>query len=172
MAFSRTDHLQSPVETTALLTRLASKPGVQSTLILSKADGSIIRTSGLISEPFTASPPNTSRAAANGKALPDSGSSVGLTDTEMGVADRSNTHEEGRAGGSTGVKSAEEMARMVWAFVEAAGGLVVGLDPEEEVKLLRLRTKKQELVIVPGERRLLICDRSGGSPRHPLTGAD
>lgn len=86
----------------------------------------------------------------------------------MGVADRSNTYEEGRG---EELKSAEEMARMVWAFVEAAGGLVVGLDPEDEMKLLRLRTKKQELVIVPGERCLLLCDGNAGSPRRPLTRA-
>lgn len=78
----------------------------------------------------------------------------------MGVADRSSIYEEGRGGE---IKSAEEMARMVWAFVEAAGGLVVGLDPEDEVKLLRLRTKKQELVIVPGERYLLLGDGNVGS---------
>jgi len=141
------------VETAALLTRLASKPRVQSTLILSKVDGSIIQTSGFISEPPMVSPPQTLRAATNGEALPNSGSLVGLTDPEMGVADRSNIFDEGRAGGSTGMDSAEAMARMVWAFVEAAGGLVAGMDPEDEVKLLRLRTKKQEIVIVPGERR-------------------
>jgi dynein light chain roadblock-type len=39
---------------------------------------------------------------------------------------------------------------MVWSFIKAAGSLVEGLDREDEVKLLRLRTKKNELVIVPG----------------------
>lgn len=95
----------------------------------------------------------TVRAATNGETSLNRGSLVGLTDTEMGLADRGNLFEEGRGGGSTGLKSAEAMARMVWAFVGAAGGLVTGLDPEDEVKLLRLRTKKQEFVIVPGERR-------------------
>ena len=69
------------------------------------------------------------------------------------------------------MKSAEEMARMVWAFVAAAGGLVVGLDPEDEMKLLRLRTKKQEFVIVPGERRLLRRGQNVRSLSHPLTSA-
>jgi len=40
---------------------------------------------------------------------------------------------------------------MVWSFIKAAGSLVEGLDKEDEVKLLRLRTKKNELVIVPGK---------------------
>jgi hypothetical protein len=39
---------------------------------------------------------------------------------------------------------------MVWSFLTAAGTLVDELDKEDEVKLLRLRTKKNELVIVPG----------------------
>jgi dynein light chain roadblock-type len=39
---------------------------------------------------------------------------------------------------------------MVWSFLTAAGSLVDELDKEDEVKLLRLRTKKNELVIVPG----------------------
>lgn len=152
VASSPTDPLQSPVETTALLTRLASRPGVQSTLILSKVDGSIIQTSGLISEPPKVSPAEMARATTNSEALPNGVSSVRLTNRELKVADRSNIHDEGTAGGSTGINNAEELAQMVWAFVEAAGGLVAGLDHEDEVKLLRLRTKKQELVIVPGKR--------------------
>jgi hypothetical protein len=39
---------------------------------------------------------------------------------------------------------------MVWSFLTAAGTLVDELDKEDEVKLLRLRTRKNELVIVPG----------------------
>lgn len=39
---------------------------------------------------------------------------------------------------------------MVMSFLAAAGTLVDELDKEDEVKLLRLRTKKNELVIVPG----------------------
>ncbi|RDW79945.1 hypothetical protein BP6252_04583 [Coleophoma cylindrospora] len=50
----------------------------------------------------------------------------------------------------------EELASMVWNFVKAAGGLVQGLDSEDELKLLRLRTKKYELVIVPDAKYLLI----------------
>jgi hypothetical protein len=50
----------------------------------------------------------------------------------------------------SGIQSAEEVASKVWTFLGAAGSMVDGLDPEDEVKLLRLRTKKNELVIVPG----------------------
>ncbi|KAI9828599.1 MAG: hypothetical protein M1826_005981 [Phylliscum demangeonii] len=43
----------------------------------------------------------------------------------------------------------QEVARMVWTFIGAAAGLATGLDEHDELKLLRLRTKKVELVIVP-----------------------
>lgn len=51
------------------------------------------------------------------------------------------------------MQSAEDVASMVWSFLSAAGALVDGLDKDDEVKLLRLRTKKNELVIVPGMYR-------------------
>lgn len=47
------------------------------------------------------------------------------------------------------MQSAEDVARLVFNFVEAAGAFVDGLDKDEEVRLLRVRTKKNELVIVP-----------------------
>ena len=40
---------------------------------------------------------------------------------------------------------------MVFSFVSAAGGLVDGLDDGDDIKLLRLRTRKSEMVIVPGQ---------------------
>lgn len=49
-----------------------------------------------------------------------------------------------------GAQTAEDVAKMVYSFVSAAGGLVEGFNKGDEVKLLRLRTKKNELVIVPG----------------------
>lgn len=49
------------------------------------------------------------------------------------------------------MQSAEEVASAVWKFFGAAGSLIDGLDKDDELRLLRLRTKKNELVIVPGE---------------------
>jgi dynein light chain roadblock-type len=115
-------------ETLSLLTRLSQKPGVQSTLILSRDTGAIVRTSGLISNSSSANPNSTlpaSEAAADG-------------------------YTNGRK--DSGIHSAEDVASMVWAFLKAAGSLVDKLDKEDEVKLLRLRTKKNELVIIPGMR--------------------
>jgi dynein light chain roadblock-type len=55
----------------------------------------------------------------------------------------------------SGIHSAEDVAGMVWSFLSAAGNLVDELDKEDEVRLLRLRTKKNELVIVPGAHATL-----------------
>lgn len=52
----------------------------------------------------------------------------------------------------SGIQSAEDVASKVWAFLTAAGSLVEGLYEEDEVKLLRLRTKKNELFIIPGNQ--------------------
>ncbi|KAF2655285.1 hypothetical protein K491DRAFT_693028 [Lophiostoma macrostomum CBS 122681] len=124
---------QTPDETLALLTRLSQKPGVQSTLILSRETGAIVRTSGLISNSASANPNST--LPASSEATPDA-------------------FTNGRK--ESGIQSAEDVASKVWSFLGAAGSLVDGLDPEDEVKLLRLRTKKNELVIVPDPHFILI----------------
>ncbi|KAI9817574.1 MAG: hypothetical protein M1827_001186 [Pycnora praestabilis] len=132
-------------DTDALLSRLSQKPGVQSTLILSRATGSIVRTSGLISSSASPNPDSTLPTSPSMNAMNHESSA----DSTNGVQEpREGDREVGSAGGS---RSAEEVAKMVWNFIGAAGGLVEGLDAEDEVKLLRLRTRKNELVIVPGE---------------------
>lgn len=114
-------------ETLSLLTRLSQKPGVQSTLILSRETGAIVRTSGLISKSSAANPNGTLPATSEPS---------------------SDSYTNGRK--ESGIQSAEDVASLVWNFLKAAGSLVDELDKEDEVKLLRLRTKKNELVIVPG----------------------
>lgn len=109
------------------MTRLSQKPGVQSTLLLSRHTGAIVRATGLISKSASANPNSTLPASAD--------------DTEG----YTNGLQEG------GLQSAEDVARLVLKFVDAAGTLVDGLDQDEEVRLLRVRTKKNELVIVPSE---------------------
>ncbi|KAF2499265.1 hypothetical protein BU16DRAFT_523773 [Lophium mytilinum] len=123
----------APDETLAHLSRLGQKPGVQSTLILSRETGVIVRTSGLISNSKSANPNST---------LPAS------TDNT------SDGYSNGRK--ESGIHSAEDVARMVWTFINSAGSMVEELDKEDEVKLLRLRTKKCELIIVPDVKYLLV----------------
>ena len=47
--------------------------------------------------------------------------------------------------------SAEGVAKMVFAFVASAKSFTEEMDKSDEVKLLRLRTRKTEIVIVPGK---------------------
>lgn len=91
-----------------------------------------MRTSGLISESAKANPNST---------LPAS------SDTALNSAAYGNEGKDATGG----LSSAEGVAQMVYKFVQASGHLVEGLQPDDEVKLLRVRTKKNELVIVPGE---------------------
>ncbi|KAF2177178.1 hypothetical protein K469DRAFT_732998 [Zopfia rhizophila CBS 207.26] len=124
----------APEETLALLARISQKPGVQSTLVISRENGAIVRTSGLISNSSTANPNSTLPASLEN--APDS-------------------YSNGRK--ESGIHSAEDVASIVWSFVGAAGILVDGLDKEDEVKLLRLRTKKNELVIIPDPKFILVA---------------
>ena len=122
------------------LSRLASKPGVQSTLILSKSDGSVIRSTGLLAA--TSSSSSQDLAAANGTSL------NGLTESVDAM--RGGIDYPGNTGDEKKGSSAEDMARMAFAFAAEAKAFTEGIDEEDEVKLLRLRTRKNEIVIVPG----------------------
>lgn len=103
--------------------------------MLARDTGAIVHTSGFTSSNASTNPNSALPAppdnAANGAAA---ATAVPLTN-----------------GKESGMRSAEDVARMVHSFVEAAGELVKNLEEEDEVKLLRLRTKKNELVIVPGK---------------------
>ena len=48
-------------------------------------------------------------------------------------------------------KNAEDVARMVFTFVAGAKAFTEGMDESDDIKLLRMRTRKNEIVIVPGE---------------------
>ena len=120
------------------LSRLAAKPGVQSTLILSNADGSIIRSSGLLTRSLPPAVANT--AVGSDSETPD-----------LSEGPKIGTHYEVETNEKTNEKYAEDVAKMVFSFVSGVGGLVQGMDDEDEVKLLRIRTRKSEIVIVPGQ---------------------
>lgn len=101
---------------------------MQSTLILSRQTGTILRTSGLSSASETANPETAS-----------------LNSPVMLERDEELDNKEK-------LRNAEDVARLVWKFFNAAGETVDELmGVEDEVKLLRLRTRRNELVIVPGE---------------------
>ncbi|KAF2206674.1 hypothetical protein CERZMDRAFT_103195 [Cercospora zeae-maydis SCOH1-5] len=116
-------------ETEALLSRLSQRPGVQGTLILARDTGSIVRSSGLVTDADDAEEearPPTSNGA------------------DVDVKKR-------------GTRKADEVARLVYKFVQGAGEMIEDLNGEhDEAKLLRVRTKKNEVVIVPDAKFLLV----------------
>lgn len=107
--------------------RLSQKPGVKSTLVLSRQTGAIVRSSGLVSRNDSTNP-ESALPASNGQAN-------GLNGDQ-----------------DAGLQSAEDVARIVWNFAKAAGDMLQELNGpiDDDMKLLRIRTKKTELVIVPG----------------------
>ncbi|TDZ21322.1 Dynein light chain roadblock-type 1 [Colletotrichum orbiculare MAFF 240422] len=126
------------------LNRLSKKPGVKAVVILDRATGAILRTTGQLSF--------------NAAALPSSGSFSG----EGAAAQQQPPQQQQLQQQSNGEindqqpQGLEDFAAKVWNWVNASGTLVMDLDTEDELKLLRLRTKKQELVIVPDPKYLLI----------------
>ena len=113
---------------------MAAKPGVQSTLILSKTDGTVIQSTGLLaaSESEEAIAPQSP----SGKTKLEGSENADVRGDGPDQPKRSNT--------------AEDVARMVFAFVTAAKEFSDGMYTTDEVKLLRMRTRKNEIVIVPG----------------------
>ncbi|KAH7358488.1 hypothetical protein B0T11DRAFT_104640 [Plectosphaerella cucumerina] len=114
------------------LDRLSKKQGVKATIVLDRATGAILRTTGQLSSLSSA----TSALSGRPRNLSFSGDPAGAQNGEA--------------------RGLEEVAAKVWAWIQASGALVEELDAEDELKLLRLRTKKQELVIVPDIKYLLI----------------
>lgn len=124
------------------LSRIAAKPGVQSVLVLSKVDGSIIRSSGLLADTLPGEPPVTGLREAHDINIFRKGTDGSKEDGDPKL---SSTREGVDRG-----KSAEEVSRMVFSFMSAAKDFTEGMDQEDEVRLLRMRTRKNEIVIVPG----------------------
>ncbi|OAQ68493.1 dynein light chain-related protein [Pochonia chlamydosporia 170] len=111
------------------LGRLSKKPGVRASIVLDRTSGAILKTSGELSALRTAKARDAATAASFSNEAP--------------VAEASE---------SQGV---EDFAAMIWNFVNTSGHLVEEVDTEDELRLLRLRTKKQEIVIVPDVKYVL-----------------
>ncbi|KAI1804790.1 hypothetical protein F4811DRAFT_552472 [Daldinia bambusicola] len=118
------------------LHRLSKKPGVKAWLMLDRANGAVLKTNGQIS---TIRP---ARSTEHKNSLPSPTS--GSFSTDVGTSTDNET------------QAAQELAGLVWGFLTTAGSLVDEIDSEDELKLLRLRTKKQEVVIVPETKYLLV----------------
>jgi dynein light chain roadblock-type len=125
-------------ESLALLSRLSSKPGVQSTLVLSRIDGAILRSEGLIARGSRKRAGSQTQRGPNGSDAQNASNATGNGEVES----------EGASG--------TDIARTVWRFVKATEGMVEEMDGDDELKLLRVRTKKNELVVVPS--MLMVCE--------------
>ncbi|KAF7592104.1 hypothetical protein BBP40_000709 [Aspergillus hancockii] len=179
-----------PPHVTALLSHLTSRPGVQSTFILSRKDGSIIQSTGLLaSKPVGNSSPTLSQTSPDPEEQPEStttptGSSSPPTPSSATIPNRHTPYQPSQA---------EALAAHIFAFVSSASDLSLSLSrpptenahgsktesngiqegfgngslredgegessdkEDDEVKLLRLRTKKHEIVVVP-DRKYLLC---------------
>ncbi|KAL6230497.1 hypothetical protein BDW75DRAFT_222576 [Aspergillus navahoensis] len=198
---------QIPQHVSALLSHLTSRPGVQSTLILSRKNGSIIQTTGLL-----APPKRTSVTSGASTPVPTPGTENAATDTPTDTATDTTAPsspstkaetQQLQASSTTSAQTqskpyqptqAEALAAHIFAFVSAASNLSLSLSnppgedaggnsvhesglvngsgngngrdegeaegsegqDDDEVKLLRLRTKKHEVVVVP-DRKYLLC---------------
>ncbi|KAK2800543.1 hypothetical protein FQN50_008088 [Emmonsiellopsis sp. PD_5] len=188
---------QLPRHVSAHLSNLTSRPGVQSTLLLSRKDGSIIQSSGLLAS--RSSPASTPPAPASipEPAAPEQQSDPNATANE--------TTEPSQPPAPYKPTQAETLAAHIFAFVSSASALstslsnpssvpnnetdygsgTVGADnvnghgharndsgesegyereEDDDVKLLRLRTKIHEIIIIP-DRKFLLC------VVHDLSGA-
>ncbi|KAH7037443.1 uncharacterized protein B0I36DRAFT_359138 [Microdochium trichocladiopsis] len=124
------------------LHRLSRKPGVKAWLMLDRTTGAVLKTNGHISSIRPARKTTGSQnSSANPLQIPSSGSFS---------ADVVPSESESEA------QAAQELASLVWNFITSAGALVDDMDSDDELKLLRLRMKKQELVIVPEAKYLLV----------------
>ncbi|RDW72650.1 uncharacterized protein DSM5745_07822 [Aspergillus mulundensis] len=219
---SSTTSPQIPQHVSALLSHLTSRPGVQSTLILSRKDGSIIQTTGLLAPPKR--PSVTSEASAPVPApgasedagpATDAATSTDTTTTTDTETPSTETESQLQSATSTSTQTqtqaqskpyqptqAESLAAHIFAFVSSASNLSLalanpldgktssangvgetglvngtgggtgtgegegegseGLD-DDEVKLMRLRTKKHEVVVVP-DRKYLLCVVQDATP--------
>lgn len=120
-------------ETESLLARLSQRPGVQSTLIIARDTGAIVRSSGLLT---------AEEIAAESAAPTTNGTYTNGTDGETK---------------RRGTRNADAVAQLVWNFVRSAGSMIEELNGgNDEAKLLRIRTKKNELVVVPDAKFLLV----------------
>lgn len=120
------------------LSRLAAKPGIQSTLVLSRNDGSIIKATGSLATD-----------------LRDHDSSKLTEESDEPHRNAGGTKENSDLPSGEGPKKdptgAEILAKAVFTFIGGAEELGACVDHEDDIKLLRMRTRNHEIVVVPGE---------------------
>ncbi|GAA6005895.1 roadblock/LC7 domain-containing protein [Rhodotorula paludigena] len=129
----------APPEVEATLNRLASYKNVQGVLILARPNGIILRSTGSL----FALPPATAAAAAH-------------AGDDEGVEGTSNGAEPVAA--PTTSETARAYAKAAVRMVEAVGSEVRDVDEDkaDDLRFLRIRTKRHELIITPDEQYILV----------------
>ncbi|EEQ34209.1 conserved hypothetical protein [Microsporum canis CBS 113480] len=183
-----------PQHVVAQLSHLTSRPGVQSTLILSRKDGSIIQTTGLLATSSPADGTSSSSAPSAEPATPSS--TIDLDDRRSETASSPVVIQPPTQPTPYKPSPAETLAVHIHAFVCSASSLSTALsspldseddhgaesgngnslnkdgdtagsnpfedqalserEEDDELKLLRLRTKIHEIIIIP-DRKYLLC---------------
>ncbi|RYO80880.1 hypothetical protein DL764_009839 [Monosporascus ibericus] len=158
------------------LHRLSKKPGVKAWLMLDRSTGAVLKTNGQIASVRPARSTttnngnnssnnnNNNNGSSNDNNNPSSTTAIAAVTATSAAATTSTTTAAGGSSFSTDVnansnseaQAAQELAALVWGFLSSAGSLVDEVDAEDELRLLRLRTKKQEVVIVPEHKYLLV----------------
>ncbi|GEM10011.1 dynein light chain-related protein [Rhodotorula toruloides] len=133
--------VSAPPEVEATLARLTSYKDVQGVLILARPNGIILRSSGSL---FALPPPATA-------------SSPAPRATEGEVGDE----EEKEPSGPKTSGLARRYARAATRMVEAVGSEVRDCDEDkaDDLRFLRIRTKRHELIITPDEQYILASPR-------------
>ncbi|KAE8388010.1 hypothetical protein BDV23DRAFT_159874 [Aspergillus alliaceus] len=189
---------QVPQHVTALLSHLTSRPGVQSTFILSRKDGSIIQSTGLLAaKSASSSSPSMSQTDISAEE-PSESTTTPAEPSSPSTPSGAATHRQS----SYQPSQAEALAARIFAFVSSASDLSLSLsrpppettngsktepngfqeglgngisrddgdgetsekEDDDEVKLLRLRTKKHEIVVVPDKKYLLCVVHDAAHP--------
>ena len=110
---------------------------------MSKVDGSIIRSTGLLASPSSTASEDASPARALNEGTPFT-----ISDGQ--------SEDNGDTNGAEKGKTAGHVAKTVFSFVNGAKAFADEMDSGDEVKLLRMRTKRNEIVIVPGKTGLAL----------------
>ncbi|EKD14488.1 hypothetical protein MBM_07209 [Drepanopeziza brunnea f. sp. 'multigermtubi' MB_m1] len=146
------------------LARLCSKHGVSAALAIDRTTACVLHGTGALAAIFASSavPPNpascTSAAAYTMETAPSvvAAGSTSLTSPSPSLPGATAINEDEAKDGTAEDRATERFAKMVWGYVNSTGELVHDMDSEDDVKLLRLRTKKHELVIVPDPKYIFV----------------
>ncbi|KAE8441707.1 hypothetical protein EG329_004536 [Mollisiaceae sp. DMI_Dod_QoI] len=128
--------------------RLSAKPGVTAALAIDRASSSLLQFKGDITALLLHIPVVDASAAA--------GRTPTTTGTVSGTAPGTAASSAEPGLSSAAGDGINEFARMIWKYVNSTGQLVQDMDVEDDLKLLRLRTKKHELVIVPDSKFIFV----------------